>query len=427
MALLWNYAIFTKNPITYSWGDAVTGIQGLRYNFNQAWDSRLRFYGDNDVAWVTDRCGLPANYSAPYSWILPPKAWWLGSNVGITGTWAFTGSWALGINIESTMEGSGTISDANLGLILSAVATLSGIGGLSADVSGALQASATLAGSGDMSWALGALAWAVATLSWSGTMDNDITALAFLSADIYVNQSEASVQQIVDWVWNALATNYNTSWTMWEAAQTSGGGGGGATAAQIWAYSDRTLTESAWLSTEEHDKLFSLENSTWGGGGFSSQAIQSSISNAKREILEKIDEIPQISLENTENKLDEIVSQNDIAKAEILDTIKSSENEICSDVIRKTKELKEDNIKTRNLVMQKSEKIDKNVSKLADRQDLTDKTIEDEADEIENVLEQNIEFEADDIENQINSQIDKEIEEIESNLPNNGNNNGTEG
>lgn len=325
------------------------------------------------------------------------------------------------------MEGSGTISDANLGLILSAVATLSGIGGLSADVSGALQASATLAGSGDMSWALGALAWAVATLSWSGTMDNDITALAFLSADIYVNQSEASVQQIVDWVWNALATNYNTSWTMWEAAQTSGGGGGGATAAQIWAYSDRTLTESAWLSTEEHDKLFSLENSTWGGGGFSSQAIQSSISNAKREILEKIDEIPQISLENTENKLDEIVSQNDIAKAEILDTIKSSENEICSDVIRKTKELKEDNIKTRNLVMQKSEKIDKNVSKLADRQDLTDKTIEDEADEIENVLEQNIEFEADDIENQINSQIDKEIEEIESNLPNNGNNNGTEG
>jgi hypothetical protein len=29
-------------------------------------------------------------------------------------------------------------------------------------------------------------------------MNNDITALAHLSADIYVNQSEASVQQIVD-------------------------------------------------------------------------------------------------------------------------------------------------------------------------------------------------------------------------------------
>ena len=49
-----------------------------------------------------------------------------------------------------------------------------------------------------MSGSLGALAGAVATLSGSGSMNNDITALAFLSADIYVNQSEASVQQIVD-------------------------------------------------------------------------------------------------------------------------------------------------------------------------------------------------------------------------------------
>lgn len=426
MALLWNYAIFTKNPISLSWGDSVSGIQGLRYNFNQAWVSRLRFYGDNDVAWVTDRCGLPANYSAPYSWVLPPKSGGVWSNVWVRGTWAFTGSGALGRNIDATMEGSGTISNANLWLILSAVATLSGIWGLSADVSGALQASATLAGSGDLTASLGALAWAVATLSGSGTMDNDITALAFMSADIYVNQSEASVQQIVDGVWNALAASYNTSGTMWEAAQT-GGGGGGATAAQIWAYSSRTLTESAWLSTEEHDKLFSLENSTWGGGGFSSQAIQSSINNAKREIIEKIEEIPQVSLQNVEDTLNEIVSQNDIYKNEIIDTIKSSENEVCSDIVRKSKELKEDNVTTRNLVRQKSDKVVKYAEKQLDRQEKTDKMIEDEANEIEKVLEQNIDFEADEIERGINTQIDQEIEEIESNLPNNGNNNGTEG
>ena len=45
-------------------------------------------------------------------------------------------------------------------------------------------------------------------------MSNDITALAFLSADIYVNQSEASVQQIVDGVWNAVASQYDTSGSM---------------------------------------------------------------------------------------------------------------------------------------------------------------------------------------------------------------------
>jgi hypothetical protein len=81
------------------------------------------------------------------------------------------------------------------------------------------------------------------------------------------------------------------------------------------------------------------------------------------------------------------VSQNDIANAKIIDRIDSSETEICSDIVRKTKELKEDNVKTRELVRQKTKKLDENVSKLADRQDLTDKTIEDEANEIEASLE----------------------------------------
>lgn len=266
---------------------------------------------------------------------------------------------------------------------------------------------------------------------------------ASMSADIYVNQSEASVQQIVSGVWNAVATEYNTSGTMGEAAQTGGGGGGWATAAQIWSYSDRTLTESAWLTTEQATQLSEVHANVdikssdiraVGGGGFSSQAIQTSLWNAKREIIEQIKEIPQVSLEKVETQLSEIKdSVNEIdshitlAKEETIDTIKASENEICSDIIRKSKELKEDNVKTRNLVRQKTKKLDENTQKIAGRQDLIDKTIEDEADEIETLIEQNIEKEADDIENEINKQIDKEIEEIEPNLPNNGNNNGTEG
>lgn len=414
MALLWNYNQFTKNPILNTWWDSLSGIVGLRYNWNQAWVSRLRFYWDNDVAWVTDRCGLPANYSAPYSWLLPPKSWGLWSNVWIQGSWAFIGSWALGINIESTMSGSGNISNANLGLILSAVATLSGIGGLSADIVGALNASATLAGQWDMSGSLGALAGAVATLSGSGSMNNDITALAFLSADIYVNQSQASVQQIVDWVWNAIASQYNTSGTMWEAAQT--GWGGGATAAQIWSYSDRTLTESAGLTTEEHNKLFSLENSTGWGGGFSSQAIQSSLQNVKKEIIEKIDEIKPTDLSNIEEKLSEIDSHNSLAKDEIINTIKETETEVCSDIVRSKKELKEDNVKTRELVRQKTKKLDENVSKLADRQDLTDKTIEDEANEIESSLEKIYKEEWNAIEKELEDQYKKEADQIESEI-----------
>lgn len=203
---------------------------------------------------------------------------------------------------------------------------------------------------------------------------------------------------------------------MGEIAQTGWGGGGGwATAAQIWSYPDRTLTESAWLSTEEHNKLFSLENST-GGGGFSSQAIQTSISNAKQAIIEKIEEIKPTDLTGIEIQLNETKSHIDIVKSDILDTIKESENEVCSDIVRSKKEIKEDNIATRQLLRQKTKKLDENVSKLADRQDLTDKLIEDQADEIEEELEQIFEKEADMIENEIKTQHEKEADEIETEL-----------
>lgn len=174
-------------------------------------------------------------------------------------------------------------------------------------------------------------------------------------------------------------------------------------------------TTSGGLTTEEHNKLFSLENST-GGGGFSSQAIQTSISNAKKAIMDRIDEIKPTDLSGIENTLNEISSQNDIAKWEIIDTIKETEIEVSSDIIRKSKELEASNVKTRNLVRQKTEKIDKNVSKLSDRQELTDKLIEDQAEEIESELERIYEQEADMLENEINTQFEKEAQEIENEL-----------
>ncbi len=121
-------------------------------------------------------------------------------------------------------------------------------------------------------------------------------------------------------------------------------------------------TTSGWLTTEEHTKLFSLENST-GGGGFSSQAIQTSISNAKKAIMDRIDEIKPTDLSGIENTLNETNSHIDIAKEEIIDTIKETEIEVCSDIIRKSKDLEKSNVKTRNLVRQKTEKINKKLDK----------------------------------------------------------------
>ena len=128
-----------------------------------------------------------------------------------------------------------------------------------------------------------------------------------------------------------------------------------------------------------------------------------------------------LTLENTiipdyTDTLSEINSHIELAKTDVIDTIKETENEVCSDIVRKTKELKNDNISTRNLVREKTKKIDQNVSKLADRQDLTDKMIENEADEIEEQLEKIFKEEADMIEQLLEDQYKKEAQDIENEL-----------
>lgn len=164
------------------------------------------------------------------------------------------------------------------------------------------------------------------------------------------------------------------------------------------------------------------ENRWWWGGGFSInyQAINShttsKVNELKEELDKKIKKIPQVSLQNVEDTLNEIVSQNDIANAKIIDRIDSSETEICSDIVRKTKELKEDNVKTRNLVRQKSEKVVKYAEKQLDRQEKTDKMIEDEANEIEKDLEKIFTQEADMIEKDLEDQYKMEADDIEKEI-----------
>lgn len=168
------------------------------------------------------------------------------------------------------------------------------------------------------------------------------------------------------------------------------------------------------LTIDERERLFSLPTSV--GWVWIGNNVLKKINEAKDEIIAKIEEIPQVSLVNIENILNETNSHITLATDDILNTIKESETEICSDIIRSKKEIKEDNVSTRQLVRQKTEKLDKNISKLVDRQILTDKTIEDEADSIEEELEQIYMQEADNIETEIEDQYKKEAQDIEDEI-----------
>jgi hypothetical protein len=67
-----------------------------------------------------------------------------------------------------------------------------------------------MVGSGDLVGGLKLFAGLVADLNGSGDLSGNLKGTASMSADIYVNESELQVAQIVNSVWNAVASEYTT-------------------------------------------------------------------------------------------------------------------------------------------------------------------------------------------------------------------------
>lgn len=180
---------------------------------------------ESNVTNVTSTASLPNGYRNEYTWLLAPKQG--GMSTGIRGLGETSNAFGQnGLAATADLAGFGSISDAAAGLIVEMVATIAGLGGLTASVIGQLQASASLAGSGTLEGAQSALAGMTAALEGTGLLsDAQQAALGNMSADIYVNQSEATVQQIVDAVWSALAAEYNISGTMGNKLNGAGSAG----------------------------------------------------------------------------------------------------------------------------------------------------------------------------------------------------------
>lgn len=165
------------------------------------------YVGDNDIVSVTDRTSQPAQgLRPPYSLVLAPKAGGMSMYSPGVGTISNAAQVA-GMEALADLNGSGVISDASLGLTVEMIAALAGSGDLTASIIGQLQAAADLAGSGSITAAQSALAGLVADLVGSGTLTNALsTALGEMVANIYVNQSEATVDQIVEGVVDGIGS-----------------------------------------------------------------------------------------------------------------------------------------------------------------------------------------------------------------------------
>lgn len=216
--LLGNYNVFNKNP-----GHAVGGPTDptLRHKLG-SW--MMFYHGDSNVAGETNKSAFNNGYIPPYSYVLSPKAGGLSTFYQLNGSGTLSASAQQGINLLSDMIGEGTLVS-NLSLVVSLVSSMAGIGGLSASMVGTINMSASLIGSGDMEGGLSLLANCIANMTGTGSVTSALRGDMYMSADIYVSQAEASVQEMVYAVWNAIASSFNESGTMGNKLNGAGSAG----------------------------------------------------------------------------------------------------------------------------------------------------------------------------------------------------------
>jgi hypothetical protein len=217
--LLGNYSILNKNPhkLLSSLGNLNSG------SYWQPSACRGLYTSQADGGRLQNAC-VPTGTEPPYVFMFAPKGGELSSTTHVRGESSISSSLILGRVMEANLSGSGDITS-SLSLITSLAAALSGTGTITASMSTTLSLAANLAGSGDLSGALALLVTLTSNLSGSGTMTSDLKGNLDMEADIYVNQSEATVQQIVDAVWSAVAADYNASGTMGQKLNGAGSAG----------------------------------------------------------------------------------------------------------------------------------------------------------------------------------------------------------
>lgn len=213
--LLQNRTLHAQYPYTMRGASTTATASGnLRSQLGARGSSQLaRFCNSDWYKWQS----FPSGYGVDSSIFPPLTAGGLGAaNGAIVGVGSATGTLQGAKEMAATITGSGSLTTANLSLLVPLAATILSQGIISsAPMQATISLAATLAGSGDVTAGLGLLANCVATLTGSGSVsDANLYGTASLSATIYVNEGTASVAQMAEGVWNALAADYNDSGTM---------------------------------------------------------------------------------------------------------------------------------------------------------------------------------------------------------------------
>lgn len=182
-----------------------------------------RFFSEDiNVLDQIQRDSFPTGTEPPYSYLLGPKGSLISATTTVNGSGNIAGSLAQGINIEANLSGSGTITTANLSLIVQLACTILSSGTISnAALIGKVEMAASLAGSGNITSSLNLIANIVSTLTGSGSLTPNLTGTANLEATISPF-TPLSPENLAASVWNSLTASFNATGTMGEVMNNMG-------------------------------------------------------------------------------------------------------------------------------------------------------------------------------------------------------------
>lgn len=217
--LLGNYSLLNKNP-----HKLVSSLGNL--NVGSYWQpSACRgIYSSEADGGRLQHANVPSGTQPPYTIMFAPKGGELSATTYVRGEASTSANLLSGKFMTADLVGVGTLQGSS-SLISSLLANLTGTGTLTGDMKLTLAMAAELAGSGNLSAAMALLIPLNAELMGIGSMTANLKGNADMQAIIYVNQSEATTQQLVDAIWNAIATDYNTSGTMGNKLNGAGSAG----------------------------------------------------------------------------------------------------------------------------------------------------------------------------------------------------------
>jgi len=211
-------------------GNAVVGIYGLGLsalmsNSFRGTGVRINFSaGQHAVSGVTNKSSRPEGARHPVAYVWPVKPGGLASHNESEGVGSAVLSLADGRNISGASAGLAT-ADATLQLIISMLGSSAGTSTAEGNIQAALLMAGSAAGTSTAEALINAIAWCYGVSNGASTASLVSYAKGELKGSIFVNESQATVNQLVAGVWDALVNDYELPGSMGEAMGAAGTAG----------------------------------------------------------------------------------------------------------------------------------------------------------------------------------------------------------